>query len=106
MRIFYTQFFFHHYFFIHNFRINSNAHGLGDNHSRNTDVALGLFPIGAMFFNHSCNPNTAFVGVENGKLAFRTIRPVKKDEELVVSYIDIYAPRDERRQVMNDILFY
>ncbi|CAO3646060.1 unnamed protein product [Cunninghamella blakesleeana] len=79
-------------------RINSNAHGLGDNHSRNTDVALGLFPIGAMFFNHSCNPNTTFVGVENGKLAFRTIRPVKKDEELVVSYIDIYAPRDERRQ--------
>ncbi|KAI9308593.1 hypothetical protein BJ944DRAFT_259961 [Cunninghamella echinulata] len=79
-------------------RINSNAHGLGDNHSRNTDVALGLFPIGAMFFNHSCNPNTAFIGLENGKLAFRTIRPVRKDEELVVSYIDIYAPRDERRQ--------
>ncbi|GAN02388.1 SET domain-containing protein [Mucor ambiguus] len=78
-------------------RINSNAHGLGDNHSRNTDVALGLFPLGALFFNHGCNPNTAFVGVSNGQLAFRTIRPVNKDEELVVSYIDLYSDRDERR---------
>ncbi|KAI8391649.1 uncharacterized protein BYT42DRAFT_557594 [Radiomyces spectabilis] len=79
-------------------RINCNAHGLGDNHSRNTDVALGLFPMGAMFFNHACNPNAAFVGLANGQLAFRTIRPVKADEELTVSYIDLYAPRDERRQ--------
>ncbi|ORE06692.1 SET domain-containing protein, partial [Rhizopus microsporus var. microsporus] len=79
-------------------RINSNAHGLGDNHSRNTDVALGLFPLGALFFNHGCNPNTAFVGLPNGQLAFRTIRSVQKDEELVVSYIDIYSNRDERRQ--------
>ncbi|OBZ88940.1 N-lysine methyltransferase SMYD2 [Choanephora cucurbitarum] len=79
-------------------RINSNAHGLGDNHSRNTDVALGLFPLGALFFNHGCNPNTAFVGLPNGQLAFRTIRPVNKDEELVVSYIDLCSDRDERRQ--------
>ncbi|KAI8378456.1 hypothetical protein BD560DRAFT_390483 [Blakeslea trispora] len=79
-------------------RINSNAHGLGDNHSRNTDVALGLFPLGALFFNHGCNPNTAFVGLPNGQLAFRTIRPVKKEDELVVSYIDLYSDRDERRQ--------
>lgn len=80
------------------YRINSNAHGLGDNHARNTDVALGLFPLGALFFNHGCNPNTAFIGMPNGQLAFRTIRPVNKDDELVVSYIDLYADRDERRQ--------
>ncbi|KAI8639991.1 hypothetical protein BD408DRAFT_370726 [Parasitella parasitica] len=79
-------------------RINSNAHGLGDNHSRNTDVALGVFPLGALFFNHGCNPNTAFIGLSNGQLAFRTIRPVAKDEELVVSYLDLYSDRDERRQ--------
>ncbi|KAI8093892.1 uncharacterized protein BX664DRAFT_379003 [Halteromyces radiatus] len=79
-------------------RINSNAHGLGDNHARNTDVALGLFPVGALFFNHSCNPNAAFVGLEKGQLLFRTIRPVKQDEEIAVSYIDLYASRDERRQ--------
>jgi SET and MYND domain-containing protein len=57
-----------------------------------------LFPLGALFFNHGCNPNTAFVGLPNGQLAFRTIRSVQKDEELVVSYIDIYSDRDERRQ--------
>jgi SET and MYND domain-containing protein len=51
-----------------------------------------------MFFNHGCNPNTAFIGLANGQLAFRTIREVKKDEELVVSYIDLYSDRDERRQ--------
>lgn len=71
---------------------------MGDNQSRNTDVALGLFPLGALFFNHGCNPNTAFIGLPNGQLAFRTIRPVNKDEELVVSYIDLYSDRDERRQ--------
>ncbi|KAI8335584.1 hypothetical protein BC941DRAFT_472239 [Chlamydoabsidia padenii] len=79
-------------------KINSNAHGLGDNHARNTDVALGLFPLGALFFNHSCNPNAAFIGLNKGQLAFRTIRPVQPDEEIVVSYIDLYASRDERRQ--------
>ncbi|KAG0162657.1 hypothetical protein DFQ28_001000 [Apophysomyces sp. BC1034] len=78
-------------------RINANAHGLGDDQSRNTDVALGLFPVGAMFFNHACNPNCSFVGLSDGQLAFRTIRPVKNEEELTVSYIDLYAPRDERR---------
>lgn len=79
------------------YRINSNSHGLGDNHSRNTDVALGLFPLSALF-NHSCNPNATFVGLLNGRLEVRTIRPVSKDEELVVSYIDLYSDRDERRQ--------
>ncbi|KAI7891755.1 uncharacterized protein EV154DRAFT_507132 [Mucor mucedo] len=79
-------------------RINSNAHGLGDNQSRNTDVALGLFPLAALFFNHSCNPNCMFVGLPDGKLSMRTIRPVSKDEELVVTYIDLYSDRDERRQ--------
>lgn len=53
-----------------------------------------------MFFNHSCNPNCAFVGLQNGQLAFRTIRPVSREEELTVSYIDLYAPRDERRHVL------
>lgn len=80
-------------------RINSNAHGLGDNHGRNTDVALGLFPVGALFFNHSCNPNAAFVGLNKGRLVFRTIRQVQPEEEIAVSYIDLYASRDERRQV-------
>ncbi|GAA5802829.1 hypothetical protein EDC94DRAFT_602778 [Helicostylum pulchrum] len=79
-------------------RINSNSHGLGDNQSRNTDAALGLFPLCALFYNHGCNPNATFVGLPNGELAIRTIRPVSKDEELVVSYIDLYCDRDERRQ--------
>ncbi|RUS33140.1 hypothetical protein BC938DRAFT_472892 [Jimgerdemannia flammicorona] len=78
-------------------KVNTNAHGLGDSQSRNKDVALGLFPLGALFFNHSCTPNCCFVGQRHGQLAFRTLRPVPKDEELTVSYIDLYAPRDERR---------
>ncbi|KAI7860712.1 hypothetical protein BDC45DRAFT_600531 [Circinella umbellata] len=83
-------------------RINSNAYGLGDNEARNTDVALGLFPVSGMFFNHACNPNCAFVGVQHGQLTFRTIRPVKQGEELTVTYIDLYASRDERRQDLLD----
>ncbi|KAI8997560.1 hypothetical protein BDB01DRAFT_771552 [Pilobolus umbonatus] len=78
--------------------INSNAHGLGDSNSRNTDVALGIFPLAAMFFNHGCNPNAVFVGLPHGHLAIRTIRPVAKDEEIVLNYIDLYLSRDERRK--------
>ncbi|KAI9289004.1 hypothetical protein BC943DRAFT_315774 [Umbelopsis sp. AD052] len=78
-------------------RINSNAHGLGDVQSRNTDSALGLFPLGAMFFNHSCEPNCNFVGLRDGKLEFRTLKKVVKGDELCVSYIDLFAPRNERR---------
>ncbi|KAJ2960129.1 hypothetical protein NQZ79_g4499 [Umbelopsis isabellina] len=78
-------------------RINCNAHGLGDVQSRNTDSALGLFPLGAMFFNHSCEPNCNFVGLRDGQLEFRTLKQVAKGEELCVSYIDLFAPRNERR---------
>lgn len=77
--------------------INCNAHGLGDVQSRNTDSALGLFPLGAMFFNHSCEPNCNFVGLRDGQLEFRTLKQVAKGEELCVSYIDLFAPRNERR---------
>jgi SET and MYND domain-containing protein len=59
--------------------------------------------VGALFFNHSCNPNAAFVGLSKGRLVFRTIRHVQPEEEIAVSYIDLYASRDERRQVRKNM---
>lgn len=50
-----------------------------------------------MFFNHSCEPNCNFVGLRDGQLEFRTLKQVAKGDELCVSYIDLYAPRNERR---------
>jgi SET and MYND domain-containing protein len=76
--------------------VNSNAHGLGDPKSRNTDVAFGMFPLTALFFNHSCDPNCTFIGA-GGRVQVRTLRPVSADEELHVSYVDLFSSRDERR---------
>lgn len=50
-----------------------------------------------MFFNHSCEPNCNFVGLRDGQLEFRTLKNVAIGEELSVSYIDLFAPRNERR---------
>eukprot|EP01117_Protostelium_nocturnum_P007234 TRINITY_DN2588_c0_g1_i2.p1 TRINITY_DN2588_c0_g1~~TRINITY_DN2588_c0_g1_i2.p1 ORF type:complete len:559 (-),score=224.15 TRINITY_DN2588_c0_g1_i2:1184-2860(-) len=79
-------------------RINSNSHGFGDVKGKNRDVSLGVAPLTALFFNHSCSPNCSFVGTTNGKLQVRTLRNIEKGEELVVNYVDLFAPRHERRQ--------
>ncbi|PRP82961.1 hypothetical protein PROFUN_09912, partial [Planoprotostelium fungivorum] len=79
-------------------KINSNSHGFGDVRGRNRDVSLGMAPLTATFFNHSCAPNCIYQGSKGGSLQVRTIRKVNAGEELVVHYVDIFAPRYERRQ--------
>ncbi|KAJ3045762.1 hypothetical protein HDV00_007888 [Rhizophlyctis rosea] len=78
-------------------QINSNSHGMRDpTGNGNMDVAVGMFPLVAML-NHSCMPNCAYVGIAHGQMLVRTLRPVAEGEELTVSYVDLYAGREERR---------
>lgn len=49
---------------------------------------LGLFPHAA-FFNHSCTPNAECYFDTFTNLVITTIKPVKKDEEITISYIDL-----------------
>lgn len=45
------------------------------------------------FLNHSCNPN-AFVIKKSNKLFIKSLRKIKKDEEVVIDYSTILASDD------------
>ncbi|KAJ3047417.1 hypothetical protein HK097_011549 [Rhizophlyctis rosea] len=77
-------------------RINSNAHSLSDEEGVTSDTAFGLFPVGSLFFRHSCAPNCHFVG-GYGILTYRTSRPIKAGEELFVSHVELFQSRDIRK---------
>mmetsp|Transcript_12420 Transcript_12420/g.37890 ORF Transcript_12420/g.37890 Transcript_12420/m.37890 type:complete len:467 (+) Transcript_12420:245-1645(+) len=81
-------------------RISCNGHSVAN--SQLESLALGLFPEGA-FFNHSCEPNcvqTFSFDERSGKvvLVVRTVSPVRKDEELTISYCDPLLPVVIRRE--------
>ncbi|KAI8914693.1 hypothetical protein DFJ77DRAFT_462993 [Powellomyces hirtus] len=78
-------------------RINTNAHSLTDEDEKASDTAFGLFPMGALFFKHSCAPNCHFTA-DKGILTYRVIKPVKAGEELLVSHIELFQPRNVRKQ--------
>ena len=47
--------------------------------------------------NHSCDPNTVVV-FDGPRLSFRSLRTIKRDEEVFISYIDTSDPYDRRQQ--------
>ena len=63
--------------------------------------AVGLFLVGSMF-NHSCNPNTAYVAnVDRAapRLAFTAARAVSKGTELCIAY---HGPHPHLRQILKN----
>ncbi|KAJ3145394.1 hypothetical protein HDU89_007149 [Geranomyces variabilis] len=78
-------------------RINTNAHSLTDEDEKASDTAFGLFPMGALFFRHSCAPNCHFTA-DKGVLTYRVIKPLKAGEELLVSHIELFQSRAIRKQ--------
>ena len=56
-------------------------------------------------FNHSCNPNIAhFPNLEDNELYFNfvTLRDIKKDEELVITYLNDYGEytKEEKHKIL------
>ena len=49
--------------------------------------------------NHSCDPNITYRVVGN-ELVFKTLKPIKKNEELFDSYIDYNLPKEERQKLL------
>ncbi|MCJ1388083.1 hypothetical protein MMC18_000927 [Xylographa bjoerkii] len=60
-----------------------------------TPLGLSLSPTAALL-NHSCTPNTC-ISFSGPTLSVRTLRPIPKDTELTISYIDITNPASTRR---------
>ena len=55
--------------------------------------------------NHSCDPN-AFVMMDGPSVSLRTLKPIKKDEEVYISYIDATNPYYRRQSELKARWFF
>lgn len=55
--------------------------------------------------NHSCDPN-AYIMMDGPGVSIRTLRPVKKDEEIYISYIDTTNPFHRRQSELQARWFF
>ncbi|CAI6331507.1 unnamed protein product [Periconia digitata] len=68
-------------------------------------------PLGIMvdatlcYINHSCDPN-AYIVMDGSQVQLRTLRAVKKDEELFISYVDPSNPSARRRSELKQRWFF
>ncbi|KAJ3098398.1 hypothetical protein HDU97_004026 [Phlyctochytrium planicorne] len=88
-------------------RINVNSHVITSPTSQLTrNIAVGMFPLVAII-NHSCRPNCTYVtsGID-GTMSVRTLSHVSPGEELTLSYVDLYASKQDRRRKLQDTKFF
>jgi hypothetical protein len=55
--------------------------------------------------NHSCDPN-AYLMMDGAQVSIRTLRPIKKDKEIFVSYIDTTLPFHKRQEELQSRWFF
>lgn len=55
--------------------------------------------------NHSCDPNCVAIW-DGPKLQFRSVKPIKKGEELFISYIDPSQPYNRRKRELEDKFYF
>lgn len=76
-----------------------------------TLITPTLDPLGLIFdpllghINHSCDPN-AFVIMDGASISLRTLRPIKKDEEVYISYVDATNPFHRRQSELASRWFF
>ena len=84
-------------------RINANSHGMtllnGDT------FGVGLCPLIALI-NHSCTPNAVFLAGSGGVMRVIAIKNLKEDEEITVSYVDLFTPRWNRQGALLTTKFF
>jgi len=67
-------------------------------------VGLGVFPEAAMI-NHSCRPN-CHVLFDGLRLQLRSIKKLRKEEEVTISYIELASTSAERRAALRNGYFF
>ncbi|KAF1940270.1 SET domain-containing protein [Clathrospora elynae] len=55
--------------------------------------------------NHSCDPN-AYIMMDGAEVSIRTLRPIKKDKEIYISYIDTTNPYHKRQAELQSRWFF
>ena len=56
-------------------------------------------------FNHSCDPN-AYIIMDGAEVNVRSLKPIKKDEEIFISYIDTTNPYSRRQHELKQRWFF
>lgn len=59
----------------------------------------------AALANHSCDFNST-VGFDGDELFVKAVRPIKKDEQILISYIDASNPYDIRRKELSERYYF
>ncbi|KAJ5666982.1 hypothetical protein N7462_011391 [Penicillium macrosclerotiorum] len=67
-------------------------------------IGLYLHPYAALM-NHSCDYNST-VGFDGEELFVKAIRPIKKGEQIFISYIDTTTPNEVRRKELSERYFF
>lgn len=67
-------------------------------------IGLYMHPYAGLI-NHSCDYNST-VGFDGEELHVKAIRPIKKDEQIFISYIDTTTPYDIRRNELKERYFF
>ncbi|KAF2647611.1 SET domain-containing protein [Lophiostoma macrostomum CBS 122681] len=76
-----------------------------------TLITPTLDPLGIVFdaslsvINHSCDPN-ACIMMDGPEISLRTLKPIKKDEEIFISYIDTTNPYPRRQSELKSRWFF
>ncbi|KAL1794958.1 hypothetical protein ACET3X_006774 [Alternaria dauci] len=76
-----------------------------------TLITPTLDPLGIMVdpmlchMNHSCDPN-AYIMMDGPQVSIRTLRPVRKDKEIFISYIDATNPYHKRQEELQSRWFF
>ena len=76
-------------------RVWSNVLKIDVFESDNTDNAYGLF-VELSSLEHSCEPNACYVSY-GSRLQVRAIQPIKPNDKITISYVDIANPKDVRQ---------
>ena len=56
-------------------------------------------------FNHSCDPN-AYIIMDGAEVNVRSLKPIQKDEEIFISYIDTTNPYSRRQHELKQRWFF
>ncbi|KKK12381.1 hypothetical protein P175DRAFT_0467687 [Aspergillus ochraceoroseus IBT 24754] len=67
-------------------------------------VGLYLHPY-ASLINHSCDYNSV-VGFDGDELFIKAVRPIKKDQQIFISYIDATNPTHRRKKELRERYFF
>ncbi|CAE7320141.1 ASHR1, partial [Symbiodinium microadriaticum] len=88
-------------------RVNMNSYGIVRHliEEPTPAIGVGVFPIAAVSFNHSCSPNIVNVFV-NGKMEYRALCDISSGDELCVSYIDCTSGTVARRNILSESRFF